>query len=405
MSAVGWYGPLIDLSSAESHLDDGGGGGGGFVQLLVFVRHSQPILKPNGSNAGALLKTMIQVADDTRSSFFVSVWSKHMGSMIVAGDIILLQNVKIVRFRNLTEAKTVQISTLQVVAHRDRLIACKDYTGSDDLIRNVKLGEASREKFQRVLKWVLHTESALQHVGQKKLKNWTAVDEKKSKNCSSISELLCLSSACNANICACVGDIFLTFAWNPGEKEQQFACKRLQMNNKIVEDLITSGCKLCGFPVDTRYPLYCQSSSKYLHDVRQIYRPFMLYVWDQTGQVPLLVRNKAAEILFANVTAEDVFKCFFEDTKQSSLLGETLEPGLSKGVELVDAKQKQSMEGSVTRKKHNFYLIWRILIKVLLRQGKNSPFRFTISVDSEKGVENGRFELVSVVMSHGLIQT
>lgn len=43
MSAVGWYGPLIDLSSAESHLDDGGGG---FVQLLVFVRHSQPILVP-----------------------------------------------------------------------------------------------------------------------------------------------------------------------------------------------------------------------------------------------------------------------------------------------------------------------------------------------------------------------
>lgn len=134
------------------------------------------------------------------------------------------------------------------------------------------------------------------------------------------------------------------------------------------------------------------------------FRWMQLYVWDQTGQVPLLVRNKAAEILFANVTAKDVFKCFFQDTKQSSLLGETSEPGLLKGVELVDAEQKQSMEGSVTRKKHNFYLIWRILIKVLLRQGKNSPFRFTVSVDSEKGVENGRFELVSVVMSHGLIQ-
>jgi len=35
-----------------------------------------------------------------------------------------------------------------------------------------------------------------------------------------------------------------------------------------------------------------------------------IYVYDQSGQVPLLVRNKAAEILFANIIADDVSECY-----------------------------------------------------------------------------------------------
>lgn len=49
--------------------------------------------KDDASNSGgALLKTNIQVGDDTRPFFPVSIWQKHMGSMIVEGDIILLQS-------------------------------------------------------------------------------------------------------------------------------------------------------------------------------------------------------------------------------------------------------------------------------------------------------------------------
>lgn len=44
------------------------------------------------NNGGTLLKTNIQVGDDTMSYFSVSVWQKYMGSMVVAGDIILLQS-------------------------------------------------------------------------------------------------------------------------------------------------------------------------------------------------------------------------------------------------------------------------------------------------------------------------
>jgi len=47
-----------------------------------------------------------------------------------------------------------------------------------------------------------------------------------------------------------------------------------------------------------------------------------IYVYDQSGQVPLLVRNKAAEILFANIIADDVSECY-----KSHMLLETAESG------------------------------------------------------------------------------
>ena len=37
-SAIGWYGPLIDLSEASLHVGD-------FVQLLVFVHRSTPTVQ------------------------------------------------------------------------------------------------------------------------------------------------------------------------------------------------------------------------------------------------------------------------------------------------------------------------------------------------------------------------
>ncbi|KAF3942563.1 hypothetical protein CMV_030792 [Castanea mollissima] len=38
-----------------------------------------------------------------------------------------------------------------------------------------------------------------------------------------------------------------------------------------------------------------------------------LYVWDESEYLPLLVRNKAAEILFGNITAESVYLCYREE--------------------------------------------------------------------------------------------
>lgn len=58
---------------------------------------------------------MLEVGDDTRSSFCLSLWSKHGSSSIVAGDVLLLQNIKIVEFRNGVEGRASQISAVQVL--------------------------------------------------------------------------------------------------------------------------------------------------------------------------------------------------------------------------------------------------------------------------------------------------
>ncbi|XP_072971421.1 uncharacterized protein [Typha angustifolia] len=400
MDAIGWYGPLVDLSAVGSHL-------GHFVQLIVFVRRSEPILKESESHGGKLLKTMIQVGDDTRSNFSVSVWSRHIGSMMVNGDVILLQNVKIVKFRDVLEATTGQISSLRVLIQSSKLMASE---GGYEFEGHNKFGETTRAKLRRVIDWWLHNKSALQHVQQIKLKNWKESEEMKTTNCVTTSEALNLTSSCNSNFYAWIGEILLPCSPSPDEKGNLFASKRLAMmaENKIVEDFISTGCKLCGSPVDSRnvsginnFPLYCQKSSKCLHDICFIYRPFLLYVLDQTGQVPLLVKNKAAEILFGNITAEHVRRSYFEDREHPSILWRTSKPeASSRGLQ--DNNQKRCIANDGSRKKTNFYRIWLILIKVLLRQGENSPFHFKITVDAEKDLQNGRFELVSLTMPiHG----
>lgn len=293
-SIIGWYGPLIDLSNASAHIDD-------FVQLLAFVHSSQPHQKDNASNSGgALLKTNIQVGDDTRSFFSVSIWQKHMGSAIVAGDIILLQNVKIVKYRNVLEAAAIQISSLLVLVHSYEFAAPKDI---HELAAHGQLGETAKAKLRRVVNWVQHTESALQHVQK----------------------------------------------------------------------------------VDA-----CQ-----------------LYVWDQGGQIPLLVMNKAAEILFGNITAENVYECYQEgesrrhDIKHHSNLSSDHNPK-ARGSNGLTSENRNlgSMQAGCShhRIKPDFYSIWLILLKTLLQHGKNSAFRFEIIVDRDKDIENGRFELVSLTM-------
>lgn len=112
MAAIVCYGPLIDLSKAASHIDE-------YVQLLVFVHNITPIqvfplllllstlsgfteayiyiylilqYKLRRKGGAEVIKTDIQVADDTRPFFPVTIWNKQLASTLLAGDIILLQS-------------------------------------------------------------------------------------------------------------------------------------------------------------------------------------------------------------------------------------------------------------------------------------------------------------------------
>lgn len=112
-SAFGWFGPLIDLSRASSHIGD-------FVQLLVFVHRSFPVqvsysplslslysIPPSFTvnliasflshhqckfSKRDITRTDIEVGDDTTPYFLVSLWQKNMASIVAAGDVVLLQS-------------------------------------------------------------------------------------------------------------------------------------------------------------------------------------------------------------------------------------------------------------------------------------------------------------------------
>ncbi|XP_043715378.1 uncharacterized protein LOC122663799 [Telopea speciosissima] len=214
------------------------------------------------------------------------------------------------------------------------------------------------------------------------------------------------------------------------EKERMFISRRLFMKgeNKIVEDLICTGCNLCGSPMVLDYgslpeknmlPLYCQRSSNHLHTVCLIYRPFLFYVWDHSECIPLLVRNKAAEVLFANITADKVYSCYrsqnqnqSSESKADHMMGhcdsracvhsKTAAAAAGKGV-AVGSQSPNVHDESLTPlslqqgvKRPDFYRIWLILLKTLLQQRNNSPLKFEVAVNTSLDQENGRFELVSM---------
>lgn len=381
MTAIGWYGPLIDLSKASSYTDD-------FVQLLVFVHRSTPI-QYKSSKGGEVIRTDIQVGDDTLPFFHVSLWQKQMGLMALAGDIVLLQNVKITRFGGGVEAKTVQYSSLLCLVHPYESLVSK---GLDDLMMDCRMGVTAKEKLRKVIKWVQGNRSTLHnhelHGYQKVSRNWKVQVEEKTRDCLSLSEVSRLTLSCKVTFYASVAEIFLPLIWRSlgeSEKERMFISRRLGDNN-ITEDLICTGCEICGSPLDLKnssateqsnVPLYCSKSSNRLHKVSLIYRPFMLYVWDKTEHLPLSVKNKAAEILFGSISAGRVHECYRSQQNQKAN---------DKSLEMMEKSQP------------NLYLIWLILLKVLLQQGKNSHLKFEIFVNDDLDREDGRFEMVSVLM-------
>ncbi|KAI3685509.1 hypothetical protein L6452_34757 [Arctium lappa] len=379
MATIGWYGPLIDLSEASSHC-------GHFVQLLALVHKTIPI-QYKTSGGGKVIRTDIQVGDDTRPYFPVSIWQKHMGSMLTAGNIILLQNVKVTQFGDVVEARTVQQSSIQCLVDTYEAIHSE---GTNNLMTTSHIGLATKEKLRKVIAWVLRAGPILdKHVLHKYKKNqnsanWKLPEEMQTKDCSSLLEVSNLNGSCIVSLFASIGEMFLPITTSKHldefEEERMFIRSRISFAyENLAEDLLCTGCQLCGAPLNSEFgsrieqetsPLYCQKSSNRLHIVSFIYRPFLLYIWDESTCIPVVVKNKAAELLLGNMKAESVYSSY--------------------------KKQACRNEGL------NFYSLWLILLKALLQPGKNSPLKFKVRIDMTNNWENGRFEMMSVSLPHNV---
>ncbi|KAK6132018.1 hypothetical protein DH2020_034244 [Rehmannia glutinosa] len=363
-AAIGWYGPLIDLCKASSYIGD-------YVQLLVFVHRITPVQYKIARNGGEVVRMDILVGDETRSYFPVTIWQKQMGSQVLAGHVFLLQSL-------------------------------------DEAIGECRAGVTVKDKLQKVVGWLqrarlVHCGSVLnyyEHRSQLRV-NWKEHEEIHSRDCSSLSELYQCENSRKANFHASIGEIFLPITWmdlEETEAERMFVSRRLhnKCETSLVDDLVTTGCQLCGTPVNAgpgssleqnTSPLYCPKSSDHRHVVSTIYRPFLLYVWDDLKYLPISVSNKAAEVLFGKVSAEKVFSSY---KNQRSRKG-SANPHLSSTDKILRMKDKEAGD-----EKPNFYMIWLILLKMLFQHGKNSPLKFKVRVDRNRDWESGRLEMLSV---------
>ncbi|KAK1308228.1 hypothetical protein QJS10_CPA09g00197 [Acorus calamus] len=63
---------------------------------------------------------------------------------------------------------------------------------------------------------------------------------------------------------------------------------------------------------------WVQQTESVRHGVQPILND-ELYVWDESAQIPLLVKNKSAEALFGNITADNVYKSFLQRNNGQAL--------------------------------------------------------------------------------------
>uniref|UniRef100_A0A7N0TR21 Uncharacterized protein n=1 Tax=Kalanchoe fedtschenkoi TaxID=63787 RepID=A0A7N0TR21_KALFE len=371
-SAIGWYGPLIDLSEASSHVTQ-------FVQLLVFLHRCTPLQ----SVGGEAIRTHVQVGDETRPFFFVTLWGKAMASActLAPGDIILLQNVVIVKYGTSVEAKTVQQSSIVRLIHSSELLF---FEGVEALMKHVRVGISTKEKFKRMIEWVHKTKPPIHSISRihNHKDGLNAVNWKKHE-----------------------GEIFLpsTTKVDALDKQSMFLSRKICTHN-LVEDVICTGCQLCGSPLGfdqgseqkkADVPLYCPESSDRLHVLSFIYRPFMLYVWDEVEYVPVLVKNTAATHLFGNIKADKVYTSYkrSQSLETCSASKELHSMGCTKS-STPDANRNSQSSKSI-----NIFFIWLTLLRVLLKQGKHAPLRFLVDVNTDLDKGKGRFDLISVSLS------
>lgn len=101
--------------------------------------------------------------------------------------------------------------------------------------------------------------------------------------------------------------------------------------------------------------------------------------------------NKAAELLFANISAEKVLSSYKNNPPcPSRAVFKKNHPCE------VYARKQVSEDKTEGHQSPNFYMIWLILLNMLFQHGKNSPFKFKVTVDTDKDWENGRLEMLSV---------
>lgn len=118
-------------------------------------------------------------------------------------------------------------------------------------------------------------------------------------------------------------------------------------------------------------------------------------MWDDSKYLPISVTNKAAELLFGNIPAEKVSSSYKNRQPCSSHTGSKKDRSharkdVSNHHSLCTDKGEKGGEQNP-----NFYMIWLILLKALFQHGKNSPFKFKVTVDTNRDWENGRLEMVS----------
>ncbi|KAG9132715.1 hypothetical protein Leryth_024906 [Lithospermum erythrorhizon] len=326
-------------------------------------------------------------------------------------------DVKITRFRDMVEARTVVCSSLKRLVHVHEIR--KSGKGANDLVGTCHGGVATKDKLLKVIEWVhraglIHCSDDLNPERRLLLINWKQQAEAQVKDYSSLIELCHLPDSCETIFYASVGEIFLPITWRcvkDSEVEEMFISRRLDMyqDDHLVDDFISPGCQQCDIPLNSDYglsieqkmfPLYCQKSSNCQHKVGMIYRPFMLYVWDESKYIPLLVMNKAAELLFGNISAEKVYSCY-QAQKQRDKPDRKVIHGPSHCFK--EAASGLGASQTTGKGKHpdrniNFYLIWLFLLKTLLLQGKNDPLKLKISINLDKDIESGRYEMMSVSM-------
>nr|GEZ06402.1 hypothetical protein [Tanacetum cinerariifolium] len=167
--------------------------------------------------------------------------------------------------------------------------------GANNLMKVHHTGIATKEKLKKVIAWVLRVEPILDKrvshnfKRNQKSANWKFPEETQNKDCLSLLEVSHLNDSCNASFLASVGEMFLPIAnvnLPDVDEERMFIRSRICSSTyeNLAEDLICTGCQLCGAPLNSEFgsrieqetvPLYCWNSSNRLHVVSLIYRPFL----------------------------------------------------------------------------------------------------------------------------------
>ncbi|KAK7275679.1 hypothetical protein RIF29_16800 [Crotalaria pallida] len=387
----------------------------------IFLFSSIAFLCKSFKVGQQVMRTDIRVGDETTPYFGVSLWQKDMWSKVAAGDVVLLQNFKIAKYGDVVEARTVQWSSLLCLIHPYESLISQ---GVVELMTGCShVGITTKDKLRRLIKWVQQSRSSICNIKLQSdqqieyvPKNWKVLEERMPWDCFSLLEVSQLTTSCKATVCASIGEIIpLLTARNIGEteKEKIFLSRKVYKSedNNLVGHLLCIGCQF----EQNAIPLICSKSSSHLHAVGSIYRPFMLYVCDESDYMPVLVKNKAAEILFGNIKAEKVYSSYREqilntnlgqshnlkDVDQGARFANNLRlsgEACSSSSAIDAVKSLQMAEKHLRVKKLNFYHVWLIFLKMLLQQGKNSPLKFEIIVDPDLNIENGKFEMVSSIM-------